>query len=247
MPTVLWDGISFPIWPNAATRSLQPQEWRPGLRIRISSASSFRICPNPLTGNHCSDNATSWSISPEFAHKFAVEDLYDRVNHQATASLARAAFRCGTKHLVLISSISAQSGTFSDHELTEMDPPKPNNDYGRSKLAAEKAVRAAGVPFTILRPVVIYGQGEKGNFATLHKISRFPIPLPFGRLRAKRSVLSIENFMSAVETTLTNPRARGETLHRIRSNASHSRRAYRALPRQPKQTILAAARARTMA
>jgi nucleoside-diphosphate-sugar epimerase len=145
------------------------------------------------------------------AHKFAVEDLYDRVNHQATASLARAASRCGTKQLVFISSISAQSGTFAHHELTENEHPKPNNDYGRSKLAAEKAVRAAGVPFTILRPVVIYGQGEKGNFATLHKISRIPVPLPFGGLRAKRSVLSIENFMSAVETALTNPRARGET------------------------------------
>ena len=140
-----------------------------------------------------------------------LDDLYDRVNHQATAALARAAARCGTKHLILISSIAAQSGSFSSHELTENDLPRPNNAYGRSKLAAENAVRAAGVPFTILRPVVIYGEGEKGNFATIHKISRLPIPLPFGALKARRSVLSIENFNSAIETALTNPRARGET------------------------------------
>jgi nucleoside-diphosphate-sugar epimerase len=145
------------------------------------------------------------------AHKFAVDDLYDRVNHQATAALARAASKFGTKHLVLISSISAQSGSFADYELTENDPPKPNNAYGRSKLAAEERVRTAGVPFTILRPVVIYGEGEKGNFATVHKISRMPIPLPFGALTARRSVLSIENFKSAVETVLTNPQARDET------------------------------------
>lgn len=145
------------------------------------------------------------------AHKFAVDDLYDRVNHQTTAALARAASRLGIKHLVFISSIAAQSGSFSDHELTETDPPRPNNAYGRSKLAAEKAVRASGVRFTILRPVVIYGAGEKGNFATIHKISRLPIPLPFGALKARRSVLSIENFNSAVETALTNPRAQGET------------------------------------
>lgn len=145
------------------------------------------------------------------AHKFALDDLYDRVNHHATAALARAASRCGTKHLVLISSIAAQSGSFSNYELTEDDPPTPNNAYGRSKLAAEAAVRAAGVPFTILRPVVIYGEGEKGNFATVHKISRLPIPLPFGALKARRSVLSIENFNSAVETALTNPRGRDET------------------------------------
>ncbi|WP_213770090.1 NAD-dependent epimerase/dehydratase family protein [Bradyrhizobium sp. dw_78] len=145
------------------------------------------------------------------AHKFAVDELYDRVNHQATATLACAASSCGIKHLIFISSIAAQSGSFSEHDLTETDPPRPNNAYGRSKLAAEKAVRTAGVPFTILRPVVIYGTGEKGNFATVHRISRLPIPLPFGALKAQRSVLSIENFNSAIETALINPGARGET------------------------------------
>jgi UDP-glucose 4-epimerase len=145
------------------------------------------------------------------AHKFAVDELYDRINHQATAELSVAASRCGIKHLILISSIAAQSGSFSASELTEDDPPKPNNAYGRSKLAAERAVRASGVPFTILRPVVIYGKGAKGNFAVVDKISRLPIPLPFGALTARRSVLSIENFNSAIETVLSNPRARNET------------------------------------
>ena len=145
------------------------------------------------------------------AHKFAVDDLYDRVNHRAAAALAEAASRCGIRHMVFISSIAAQSGSFSDQELREDDPPRPNNPYGRSKLAAERAIREAGVPFTILRPVVIYGEGEKGNFATVHRISRLPIPLPFGALKARRSVLSIENFNSAITTVLSNPRARGET------------------------------------
>jgi nucleoside-diphosphate-sugar epimerase len=144
------------------------------------------------------------------AHTYADEDLYDRVNHQATEALARAACRSGA-HLVFVSSIAAQSGSFSDTELTEDDPPAPNNAYGRSKLAAERAVREAGVSFTILRPVVIYGDGEKGNFATVHKISRLPIPLPFGALTARRSVLSVQNFCSAVMTALTSSNARGET------------------------------------
>jgi UDP-glucose 4-epimerase len=145
------------------------------------------------------------------AHKTVPDDLHDRVNHLATAELARAAARCDIKHLVLISSIAAQSGVSSDRELTEDDPPQPVNAYGRSKLAAEAAVRAAGVPFTILRPVAIYGEGEKGNFATVHKIARLPIPLPIGALTARRSILSIENFCSAIETVLTNPRMHGET------------------------------------
>ncbi len=145
------------------------------------------------------------------AHTFAEEDLYDRVNHLATARLAEAARRCGT-HLVFVSSIAAQSGSFSEHELTEDDTPRPNNAYGRSKLAAEYAIRASDVSYTILRPVVMYGDGEKGNFAFVHEISRLPVLLPFGRLKAKRSVLSVQNFCSAVQLILTNCRARGETL-----------------------------------
>jgi nucleoside-diphosphate-sugar epimerase len=144
------------------------------------------------------------------AHTFANDDLYDRVNHQATEALAGAAFRCGT-HVVFVSSIAAQSGSYSNQELTEEDHPKPNNAYGRSKLVAEQAIRASGAWFTILRPVVIFGDGEKGNFATIHKISRLPIPLPFGGLTAKRSVLSVQNFCSAVALALSDSRARGET------------------------------------
>ena len=144
------------------------------------------------------------------AHTSATEDLYDRVNHRAVETLAQVAFVRGV-HLVFVSSIAAQSGSFSDHELTEDDPPRPSNAYGRSKLTAEQSVRATGGSFTILRPTVIYGTGEKGNFAAVHTISRLPIPLPFGALTAQRSVLSVQNFNSAVATVLTDPRARGET------------------------------------
>lgn len=145
------------------------------------------------------------------AHKYAADDFYDRVNHRATSALARALSRGTPKHLVFVSSIAAQSGSYADSVLTEDDFPTPNNSYGRSKFAAEQAIRAAGISYTILRPVVIYGEGEKGNFAVVHRIAQLPIPLPFGSLSAQRSVLSIQNFSSAVATALENPRARGET------------------------------------
>jgi nucleoside-diphosphate-sugar epimerase len=94
--------------------------------------------------------------------------------------------------------------------LTEDDTAKPTNAYGKSKLAAELCIQAAGVSYTILRPVGIYGQGAKGNFAALERIARLRIPLPLKGLRARRSVLSIGNFCSAVVKVLTDPRARGE-------------------------------------
>jgi len=143
------------------------------------------------------------------AHRSVDVELYDRVNREATDTLAREAFAKG-KHLVFISSIAAQSGPYSDRELTEDDTAKPTNPYGKSKLAAELCIQAAGVSYTILRPVGIYGPGAKGNFAALERIAGLRIPLPIKGLTAHRSVLSIGNFCSAVVRVLNDPRARGE-------------------------------------
>ena len=74
----------------------------------------------------------------------------------------------------------AQSSAEADHVVDESDPPCPTDAYGRSKLAAEEALRASGVPFTILRPVLVYGAGVKGNLARLMRLSQSPWPLPFG-------------------------------------------------------------------
>lgn len=202
-------------------RHLVPFLAAQGYRVIAASRSAFSFEDPNIAAVRLPDLSTPFDWDPllrecesvvhlaGIAHTIADDDLYDRINHRATKALAGAAFRCGA-HLVFVSSIAAQSGSFSDHELTEDDLPRPTNAYGRSKLAAEQAVRATGVSFTILRPVVIYGDGEKGNFATIHKISRLPIPLPFGAVSALRSVLSIQNLNSAVATALTNSRARGE-------------------------------------
>lgn len=204
-------------------RHLVPYLARRGYRVIAASRSAHRFEDPNIVGAKLSDLSQPFDWEPllrkcdvvihlaGIAHKLVAENLWDRINHQATAELSLAASCCGIKHLILVSSIAAQSGSSSATELSENDPPRPSNAYGRSKLAAERAVLASGIPFTILRPVVIYGPGEKGNFAVFHRIARLPIPLPFGALTAQRSVLSIENFNSAVETALVNPRARNET------------------------------------
>ena len=137
--------------------------------------------------------------------------LYDRVNHLATAELAAAAKRAGVKRFVFISSIRAQSGPTADHVLTEADDPRPTDAYGRSKLAAEAAVRASGVHFTILRPVLIYGSGVKGNFAALARLAALPLPLPFAAFRNMRSLLGRDNLITAVLFVLGNTASSGET------------------------------------
>ncbi len=138
-------------------------------------------------------------------------EIYDRVNRRATAELAVAAANAGVQHFVFVSSIRAQSGPSADHALTERDEPAPTDAYGRSKLAAEAAVRAAGVPFTILRPVVLYGPGVKGNFALLLRTALSPWPLPIKDFVNRRSLLGIDNFISALAFVLSSPQTIGQT------------------------------------
>jgi UDP-glucose 4-epimerase len=138
-------------------------------------------------------------------------ELYDQINRRTTAELAGAASRAGVRQFVYVSSIQAQCGPAADHALTERDPPLPTDPYGRSKLAAEEAVRAAGVPFTILRPVLIYGPGVKGNFARLLRAAASRWPLPVKEFANRRSLLGIDNFMSALAFVLAAPNAAGET------------------------------------
>jgi nucleoside-diphosphate-sugar epimerase len=141
----------------------------------------------------------------------ATPAVYDRVNRDATEKLAAAAASSGISRFVLISSIRAQSGPSADHALTERDPPMPSDAYGRSKLAAEAGVRAAGVPFSILRPVLLYGPGVKGNFSLLLRAARSHWPLPIKDFVNRRSLLGVDNLVSAIGFALSSPAAAGET------------------------------------
>jgi nucleoside-diphosphate-sugar epimerase len=137
--------------------------------------------------------------------------LYDRVNHVATVELAAAAAKSGVSRFVFVSSIRAQTGPSADHALTERDPPLPTDAYGRSKLAAEFAVAGSGVPFTILRPVLVYGADVKGNFALILRAGRSRLPLPIRDFVNRRSLLGLDNFVSAIGFVLSTPATIGET------------------------------------
>jgi nucleoside-diphosphate-sugar epimerase len=146
------------------------------------------------------------------AHSAAANPaLHDRVNRWATERLARAAAGSRISRFVFISSIRAQSGPAADHALTERDATQPSDGYGRSKLAAEAAVRAAGVPFSILRPVLLYGPGVKGNFGLLLRAAQSRWPLPIKDFANRRSLLGIDNLVSAMEFVLSAPATLDET------------------------------------
>ncbi len=137
---------------------------------------------------------------------------YDRVNRLATKELAlQTSLAPNVRRLVFVSSIRAQTGPSAEHVLTEDDVPQPTDAYGRSKLAAEAFVRGYGTPYTILRPTVIYGKGARANVAKLARLASLPLPLPFGALRSKRSLLALENMLSAIQFVLEHPATADQT------------------------------------
>lgn len=136
---------------------------------------------------------------------------YDQVNWIATQHLAQAAKEIGIERLIFISSVRAQTGASAPSILSEQDEPHPTNSYGRSKLHAEQAIRASGVPFTIFRPVVIYGPNPKGNMRTLVRLAQSSLPFPLTSLTGRRSVLGIDNLISAIIFALKTPATINET------------------------------------
>jgi len=67
------------------------------------------------------------------------------------------------------------------------------------------------VPFTILRPVLLYGPGVKGNLALLARAAATRLPLPVKDFSNRRSLLGIDNFISALAFVLATPSTIGET------------------------------------
>ena len=124
------------------------------------------------------------------------------LNAEATRNLARAAQRARARRFVFLSSIRAQTGPVAAGAVTEDRPPAPTDAYGRSKLEAEKGLAELDLDWVALRPVLVYGQGAKGNLAALARLARSPYPLPLGGLTAKRSLLSVDNLVDAVDTVL---------------------------------------------
>jgi UDP-glucose 4-epimerase len=143
------------------------------------------------------------------------DQAYIDVNAAAVRTLAQAAREAKVRRLLFVSSVRAQTGACSLGVLNERAPPRPTDAYGRAKLLAEQwlaEVLADGpTDWAVLRPVLLYGPGVKGNMRTLARLARSPVPLPFGTLSGRRSLLGMPNFGSAVLHALESPRTARST------------------------------------
>jgi uncharacterized protein YbjT (DUF2867 family) len=88
---------------------------------------------------------------------------FDRVNREGTERVVEAAKQAKVGHFVHQGALGAD--------------PDPRYPYLLSKWSAEQAVRASGVPYTALRPGLIFGPGD-GFFTLLTRMMRINPVIP---------------------------------------------------------------------
>ena len=141
------------------------------------------------------------------------EKIYFRINTEGTRALAEQAAAAGVKQFVFLSSCHAVA-TESEVQITEKTQSNPLTAYGRSKLEAERATRKAlsntACAWTILRPPLVYGKGNKANFGLLLKLVKSGIPLPLASVCNRRSFIYVENLVDVIAACLGNPKAFGK-------------------------------------
>lgn len=140
---------------------------------------------------------------------------FRQVNLDGTLAVATAAQAAGVRRLVFTSSIKVNGeATPRGQPFREGDPPNPVDAYGRSKLAAEQAlaeVGRAGLDVAVVRPPLVYGPGVSGNLERLMRLIQWGVPLPFGGIENRRSLVGVRNLAGLLLLVATHPKARGET------------------------------------
>ena len=134
----------------------------------------------------------------------SLEDYLD-VNARGTERLVAAGRRVAPDaHFVLISSQAAAGPATGGRPVRDDDPARPISWYGRSKHEAEKVVaRGWSGPWTVLRPVVVYGPGDTGLFAYFKMAAAGWIPVPAASTRIQ--IVGAERAAAAIVRTLGTP------------------------------------------
>ena len=138
---------------------------------------------------------------------------FRHINTEGTKNLVDALLdlQMPLKRFVFLSSLSV-FGAIKEQlpydEIREDDTPKPNTEYGRSKLEAERYIDSIGsrLPYIILRPTGVYGPREKDYFMMAKSIKQH-IDFAVGYQRQDITFVYVTDVVQAVFLALE----KGET------------------------------------
>ena len=161
------------------------------------------------------------SLRPAFTQADAVVHLagvvasnrardFVHANVEGTREVARAA-RAADVPVIHVSSLAAAGPAPPSAPRREGDASRPVTPYGRSKLDGERALSAErGLRWTILRPGVVYGPGDRALLPLFAFAGRGLLPL-VGRAAAAYTFIYVDDMVRAIVAALETPAA-GDTL-----------------------------------
>ncbi|MDD1151329.1 SDR family oxidoreductase [Pseudomonas idahonensis] len=141
---------------------------------------------------------------------------FRKVNVDGTLNLAQQAAQKGVRRFIFISSIKVNGEETSlDEPYTADVEPAPVDPYGISKMEAEKGLvtiaSQTGMEVVIIRPTLVYGPGVKANFLSMMQWLYKGIPLPFGAIYNRRSLVALGNLVDLIVTCIDHPKAANQT------------------------------------
>jgi nucleoside-diphosphate-sugar epimerase len=171
-------------------------------------------------------HAAAWTggadLSPEQAW---------RTNVAGTVGVIEAARDAGTARLVYISSVAVYGVNDAPLIDESASTPPVGQLYPDSKIAAESAVRASGVPYVIVRPASTYGpRGGAWTIAPVEQIKRGQTILA-GADTGLVTPGYIDNVVDGLLLALTHPAALGEAFNLCDDRAVTYREFYMAYAR----------------
>jgi len=139
-------------------------------------------------------------------------DDYRRVNVDATTNLAMHAAKCGVRRFIFLSSIKVHGESSIPGKPIHVDwQPQPLDPYAISKWEAEQNLFRISVESDMevvcVRPPLVYGPCVKANFLRMMRWLYKGIPLPFGAVHNKRSLVNLDNLVDLIVACIDHPAA----------------------------------------
>ena len=113
---------------------------------------------------------------------------YDQINRVGTANLIAAAKAADVSRLVVMSGLGTK--------------PAPDGTYMATRCGLEEAVRASGIPFVILQPSILFGDGAKFISALSRLIRVSPVVPLIGGGKLRFQPLWIEDLVTCLVNAL---------------------------------------------
>ena len=140
---------------------------------------------------------------------------YRHINTAGTTHLANMAASEGVEKFIYLSTIKVNGDNTGSTPYSIDSIPQPLDAYAVSKWEAEQELmeihKNTDMDIAILRPVLMYGSGVKGNLHTLMKVVSTGIPLPLKKINNQRSFLNVRNLNDLICQCLENGNSAGRT------------------------------------